>query len=436
MRRLLAALGLMLGAICSTAISADEPRSDRTCAIAGRNDEVFIPAGFYYPFFKSGPTPRVVPVEPICLRAAPVTHAEFLGFVRDHPEWRRTRIKRLFAEDTYLTDWRDDLTPPPEALSQPVTFVSWFAAGAYCEAEGGRLPTVAEWERVAGSNPQAKTSGGDRAADAAAPFGFAMGRKNPELARTPLVFPGVWEWTANFNSALVSGRIGTDESADSSLFCGDGFRAVDASNYAAFLRYSFRSSLRADFALKNLGFRCASEPEDSSKLSERSIYQLDSSWTEDDGHAFRLRELTGEVQLLAMIYTTCTGSCPVIVKALQMLSRNLPADLRAHTRFVLVTVDPERDTVAALRAYRREMNLAGERWKLLRGSPADVRELAAVLGFNYEQIESGEFVHTNLVTVLDPRGQIVHQQNDFAGDSEGLIEAIRQALSADSAQAR
>ena len=262
MRRSIAApAALLLGAICSAAGTASAATSHgrhaqatRACPNGERNEEVFVPAGSYRPFFKNGAKTRTVPVEPMCVSATPVTHEEFLGFVREHPQWRKSRIKALFAEGTYLADWRDDLTPSPETLPRPVTFVSWFAAGAYCEAHGGRLPTVAEWERMGGGG-QASESGAP-----AAPFSFAMGQSAPELAVTPLEFPGVWEWNADFNSALVSGRIGTTEDADSSLFCGDGFRAVDPSNYAAFLRYSFRSSLRANFALRNLGFRCAWEP--------------------------------------------------------------------------------------------------------------------------------------------------------------------------------
>ncbi|HEV7606582.1 MAG TPA: SUMF1/EgtB/PvdO family nonheme iron enzyme [Steroidobacteraceae bacterium] len=413
MRRAFAAPALLLGAISLAAEAGSANDTARVCPSPGHPDEVFIPAGVYTPFFKSGSKIRAVRVAPICLGASPVSHEEFLGFLRDHPQWRKSRIKTLFAENSYLADWQDDFTPQPGTLSHPVTFVSWFAAGAYCEARGGRLPTVAEWERFGGADQPANDRG-------AAPFEFAMGRRAPELADTPLVFPGVWEWTANFNSALVSGRIGTEESADSSQFCGDGIRAVNPANYAAFLRYSFRSSLRANFALKNLGFRCARE------VPDDSVYLLDSAWVEDSGHSLQLRELEGDFQVLALIYTTCTGSCPVTVKALQMFSRHLPVDIKKRTRFLLVTVDPEHDTLAALRQYRRDMKLDQTRWKLLRGSPADVRELAAVLGFNYEQIDSGQFAHSNLVTVLDRRGHIIHQQNDGAANSDELIDAIRQ----------
>ncbi|MBC8027137.1 MAG: SCO family protein [Steroidobacteraceae bacterium] len=402
---MLAAICLMLGPAGAKSVAA--------C----REGEVFIPAGSYQPFFKSGSNSREVRVDPICLSASPVTNEKYQNFVRRHAEWRKSRIKALFAEDTYLADWHDDLTPPPQQLTRPATSVSWFAAGAYCEAQGGRLPTVAEWEHFGGND------GGARAGPGSGPFVFAMGRKAAELAHTPLEFAGVWEWTSNFNSA-----------AGASLFCGDGFRAVDSSNYAAFLRYSFRSSLRANYALKNLGFRCARGAAD-----ERSIYQLGSSWVEADGRRLKLQKFAGDVQVLLLMFTTCTGTCPGLVKGLQMVSRDLPEDIAQRTRFLLITVDPEQDTIAALRRYRGEMKLDRQRWKLLRGSADDVRELAAVLGFNYEQINSGQFMHSSLITVLDARGQIVHQQNGItanSGSGEGLIAAIQKALSAEAAAPR
>jgi protein SCO1 len=161
--------------------------------------------------------------------------------------------------------------------------------------------------------------------------------------------------------------------------------------------------------------------------SERSIYQLDSSWTQDSGKPLRLSELTGKVQILTLIYTTCPGSCPTTVKALQAFARGAAAELEDRARFLLVTVDPSRDTIEVLRRYRREMHLEKDAWKLVRGSDTDVRKLAALLGFNYEQVESGEFTHSNLVTVLNREGEIVHQQNGVGADTAALEDAIQRA---------
>jgi protein SCO1 len=170
---------------------------------------------------------------------------------------------------------------------------------------------------------------------------------------------------------------------------------------------------------------------DGARDTGRSIYQLDAPWTDDAGKPLRLRDLKG-VQVLTLIFTSCAGACPATVKALQMVARDRSVGIGDDAQVLLVSVDPERDTVEALRRYRREMHLDKSGWKLLRGAEPDVRKLAAVLGFNYEQIDSGEFVHSNLVTVLNARGEIVHQQNGVGSDSTVLKDAIRRAAIEDS----
>ena len=66
----------------------------------------------------------------------------------------------------------------------------------------------------------------------------------------------VQEWTEDFNSALVTGESRADAALDRSLFCGSGaIGAADFEDYAAFMRYAFRSSLDARYGLAHLGFR-------------------------------------------------------------------------------------------------------------------------------------------------------------------------------------
>ncbi len=176
----------------------------------------------------------------------------------------------------------------------------------------------------------------------------------------------------------------------------------------------------------------ASGTAESGKTSERSVYQLDAPWTDDSGKSLRLSDLGGGVQVLTLIFTSCTGACPTTVKALHMFARQGNSSADDETTFVLVTVDPERDTLDVLRRYRREMHLEKDGWKLLRGPDSEVRKLAAVLGFNYEQIDSGQFVHSSLITVLNARGEIVYQQNGVGADTVALKDAIHRAAIEDS----
>jgi formylglycine-generating enzyme required for sulfatase activity len=192
-----------------------------------------IAAGDYLPFYKGKDGARARPVPAFRVAAQPVTRQEFLRFVRADPRWRRSRVERLFAEAAYLADWSGDLDLGAAPPSGAATGISWFAAKAYCASVGLRLPTTIEWERalsVVGRSFLASTRAG---ADT-----------NPAAS--------LWEWTADFNSLPIA-----DGDSVANLFCGAGARATDATDYSAFLRYSFRSSLKADFTLKNLGFRCA-----------------------------------------------------------------------------------------------------------------------------------------------------------------------------------
>lgn len=163
-------------------------------------------------------------------------------------------------------------------------------------------------------------------------------------------------------------------------------------------------------------------------LSEESLYQLGSTWTNDRGEPLRLVALAGAPEVVAMVYTRCTSLCPTLVHDLKSMDRRMHGGARSRTRYVLVTMDPEHDTPAALAAYRRHMGLEDDRWMLLRGSDSDTRELAAVLGFAYGRGDGKNYSHSSLVTVLDPGGRIAHQQTSVGADPQRTIAAIEGLL--------
>ena len=70
----------------------------------------------------------------------------------------------------------------------------------------------------------------------------------------------VWEWTLDFNSVMVTGESRKGSTGDNNMFCGAAaVGATDLMNYAAFMRYAFRGSVKANYAIKNLGFRCVQD---------------------------------------------------------------------------------------------------------------------------------------------------------------------------------
>ncbi len=166
------------------------------------------------------------------------------------------------------------------------------------------------------------------------------------------------------------------------------------------------------------------------KYSEKSIYQVTSTWTTDTGKEFQLDSLRGKPVVLGLFFTHCDHSCPVLVRDIKSLQTPLTPKAAGNAQFVLVSIDSERDTPATLKEFRKKYLLADERWILARGDEDAVKQLAEKLGFAYAPGSKTQFGHSVLVTILDEKGVIKHQQAGLGVDRSGAIATIEKLAGA------
>lgn len=228
-----------------------------------------IKGGTFVPLY--GADSAEVPIADFYLDVYPVTNQQFLDFVKKYPKWQRSKVKKLFADDNYLSNWEGDTTLGRNIpLQAAATTISWYAAKDYCECQGKRLPTMDEWEYAAMASETAPNAQRDSLFNQKIVSGYETPKtyKNP-VGSTYKNYWGiydmhglVWEWTSDFNSVLISGESRQDVDTERDLFCGSA--AINATNlmdYAAFMRYAFRGSIKAKYSIQNLGFRCAKNVE-------------------------------------------------------------------------------------------------------------------------------------------------------------------------------
>jgi len=234
-----------------------------------RTGMVKISGGNYVPLYKSE-GPALQKINSFYMDIFAVTNSEYLEFVKANPKWQRSKVKRIFADESYLNHWQNDLVLGENVNSKsPVTNISWFVANAYAKWKGKRLPTIAEWEYVAAANKTNPNAGDDPELVKTILdwYSHRSLEKLPNVGTTDKNYWGVydihgiiWEWVYDFNTALVSGESRGDGSIERNLFCGSGsLNATNVRNYPAFMRFGFRSSLKANYCVNNLGFRCVQD---------------------------------------------------------------------------------------------------------------------------------------------------------------------------------
>jgi len=173
----------------------------------------------------------------------------------------------------------------------------------------------------------------------------------------------------------------------------------------------------------------ASKILDEGGISDESIFNLTSKWNTEEGKAIQLEDLKGKTLAMVMIYTTCKAACPRLVADMRNIEDQIPKENLKDLQFVLVSIDPETDTPQRLKTFAKENIMDGEQWTFLQGTTSSVREFANVLAVKYKQISPMDFSHSNIISVFNSSGELIHQQEGLGVDNKETIKTILELTS-------
>jgi protein SCO1 len=165
-------------------------------------------------------------------------------------------------------------------------------------------------------------------------------------------------------------------------------------------------------------------------LPSDSLYQLATPLVTQDGKPARLGLYRGQPVLVTMFYGSCPHVCPTLIAALRRMERLLAPAERGRLRVLLVSIDPERDTPAALRELAARHRADLSRWTFAQTPAAEVRKLAAALGIQYRKLPDGEFNHATIITLLDAEGRILARSTAITRPDDDFMQALRRATAA------
>lgn len=182
--------------------------------------------------------------------------------------------------------------------------------------------------------------------------------------------------------------------------------------------------------LVSLNYGCEQEKKisDKNQISEESIFNLTSDWRDQNGKVLKIKDFRGKALVVVMIYTSCKAACPRLVADMRDIESKIPKSKLEEIDFILVSIDPENDTPEQLKKFSKENFMEASHWNFLQGTTETVQEFANVLAVKYKKITPVDFSHSNIISVFDEKGELVHQQEGLGVNNKETIDMILETI--------
>lgn len=161
-----------------------------------------------------------------------------------------------------------------------------------------------------------------------------------------------------------------------------------------------------------------------SDFSEESIFNLTGNWHTQNNETIALSALKGKTLVMVMIYTSCIAACPRLVADMRDIENKMPEEKLDKINFVLVSIDPETDNPKRLKDFAIANLMNAPYWTFLQGTKTSVQEFANVLAVKYKQISPMDFSHSNIISVFNTEGELIHQQEGLGVNNKETVATI------------
>ena len=127
-----------------------------------------------------------------------------------------------------------------------------------------------------------------------------------------------------------------------------------------------------------------------------------------EGHPVRLESYRGQVLLLAFVFTSCKTVCPMISRQMAQLQAGLRQDgvFGKRASMLSVTIDPETDSIDALKQYAANLGADAAGWRFLREERAALKAVLKAYDEWSRLLPEGEMDHPARVYLIDREGRI------------------------------
>jgi protein SCO1/2 len=159
-----------------------------------------------------------------------------------------------------------------------------------------------------------------------------------------------------------------------------------------------------------------------------SYYQLDVPFETQSAESLHLSDMRGAPVIVAMFYGSCGHVCPMIIGTIRTIESRLSPTARERMQVLMISLDPEQDTPAALADLAQLHRVDGTRWRFARSASEDVRSIAAMLRIKYRKLPDGTINHSSPILLLDAEGGEVARSEKLGVPDPLFVQQVAMAL--------